>query len=296
MGGGDDSPWVSMGESPGPFDDITPSPREPAERPDPFGSDFSENFAAELLDNKQSAREARGREIIGNLKEKGQEALSDLREKAKGGLNKLMTRTMKGVYATVGWGAETVAKGRQFAADKEKRSEERKAKRAMARKQRIMDREKRRAEIDKRRSGRKTERDSLDRGDAVGRYQRRDVRHVRKTETGILRESRKELGEVQEIYKEKQNTVSEAREEKESANADLQRAKEEYLKDINPESRKRLVEGQLKKHFVEQVLMSQAYILDDSKTVEQHIKEAIAKLGENIVVRQFRRIELGVSE
>lgn len=121
-----DSPWVSMGESPGPFDDITPSPREPAERPDPFGPDFSKNFAAELLDNKQSAREVRGREIIGNLKEKGQEALSGLREKAKGGLNKLMTRTMKGVYATVGWGAETVTKGRQFAADKEKRSEERK--------------------------------------------------------------------------------------------------------------------------------------------------------------------------
>jgi translation elongation factor Ts len=62
------------------------------------------------------------------------------------------------------------------------------------------------------------------------------------------------------------------------------------------EMREKIVEGQLKKHFVEQVLMSQAYILDDSKTVEQHIKEAIAKLGENIVVRQFRRIELGVSE
>lgn len=62
------------------------------------------------------------------------------------------------------------------------------------------------------------------------------------------------------------------------------------------EMRKKIVEGQLKKHFVEQVLMSQAYILDDSKTVEQHVKEAIAKLGENIVVRQFSRIELGVSE
>ena len=62
------------------------------------------------------------------------------------------------------------------------------------------------------------------------------------------------------------------------------------------EMREKIVEGQLKKHFVEQVLMSQAYILDDYKTVEQHIKEAIAKLGENIVVRQFRRIELGVSE
>ncbi len=62
------------------------------------------------------------------------------------------------------------------------------------------------------------------------------------------------------------------------------------------EMREKIVDGQLKKHFVEQVLMSQAYILDDSKTVEQHVKEAIAKLGENIVVRQFRRIELGVSE
>ena len=39
------------------------------------------------------------------------------------------------------------------------------------------------------------------------------------------------------------------------------------------EMREKIVEGQLKKHFVEQVLMSQAYILDDSKTVEQHIKK-----------------------
>ena len=62
------------------------------------------------------------------------------------------------------------------------------------------------------------------------------------------------------------------------------------------EMREKIVEGQLKKHFAEQVLMSQAYILDDSKTVEQHIKEAIAKLGENIVIRQFKRIELGLSE
>ena len=62
------------------------------------------------------------------------------------------------------------------------------------------------------------------------------------------------------------------------------------------EMREKIVEGQLKKHFVDQVLLSQSYILDDSQTVETHIKEAIAKLGENIVVRQFKRIELGVSE
>ncbi|HEU5122331.1 MAG TPA: translation elongation factor Ts [Candidatus Saccharimonadales bacterium] len=58
----------------------------------------------------------------------------------------------------------------------------------------------------------------------------------------------------------------------------------------------KIVEGQVKKHFAEQVLMSQAYILDEGKTVEDHVKENIAKLGENIVVRQFKRIELGVND
>lgn len=58
----------------------------------------------------------------------------------------------------------------------------------------------------------------------------------------------------------------------------------------------KIVDGQVKKHFAEQVLMTQPFILEDSKNVEQHIKENIAKLGENIVVRQFKRIELGVNE
>ncbi|MCB9819809.1 elongation factor Ts [Candidatus Nomurabacteria bacterium] len=62
------------------------------------------------------------------------------------------------------------------------------------------------------------------------------------------------------------------------------------------EIREKIVEGQVSKYFAEKVLMSQNYILDDSKTIEQHVKEAIAKLGENIRVGQFRRIELGVSE
>ena len=83
-------------------------------------------------------------------------------------------------------------------------------------------------------------------------------------------------------------------EEMERVKAELMAS--ESLASKPEEMREKIVEGQLKKHFAEQVLMSQAYILDDSKTVEQHVKEAIAKLGENIVVRQFKRIELGVSE
>ena len=83
-------------------------------------------------------------------------------------------------------------------------------------------------------------------------------------------------------------------EEMERVKAELMAS--ETLASKPEEMREKIVTGQLNKHFAEQVLMSQAYILDDSKTVEQHVKEAIAKLGENIVVRQFKRIELGVSE
>ena len=60
--------------------------------------------------------------------------------------------------------------------------------------------------------------------------------------------------------------------------------------------KEKILEGQVKKAFLDKVLMNQPYILDDSKTVEQFIKEAISKTGENINVRQFNRIELGVTE
>ena len=58
----------------------------------------------------------------------------------------------------------------------------------------------------------------------------------------------------------------------------------------------KILEGQAKKAFADKVLMNQPFIFDDSKTVEQFVKEAIAKTGENITIRQFKRIELGVTE
>ena len=64
-----------------------------------------------------------------------------------------------------------------------------------------------------------------------------------------------------------------------------------------PEKMKeQILGGQMKKSFADKVLLSQPYILDDTKTVEAFIKEAIAKTGENITIRQFKRIELGVTE
>lgn len=40
-------------------------------------------------------------------------------------------------------------------------------------------------------------------------------------------------------------------------------------------------------------LLKQPYIRDAGKTIEDLVKEAIAKLGENIVVKRFMRFELG---
>jgi len=55
----------------------------------------------------------------------------------------------------------------------------------------------------------------------------------------------------------------------------------------------RILEGKLDKFFESVVLMEQTYIRDDKKTVEEIVKEAIAKMGENIRVRRFATFTLG---
>lgn len=70
----------------------------------------------------------------------------------------------------------------------------------------------------------------------------------------------------------------------------------EGLKSKPENMREQIVEGQLKKHFAEQVLTEQPFVLDDAKTVGVLIKEQVALRGENVRVSQFKRIELGVSE
>jgi elongation factor Ts len=58
----------------------------------------------------------------------------------------------------------------------------------------------------------------------------------------------------------------------------------------------KIVDGQLAKYFAEKTLMEQPFIKNPDQTVGDLVKEHIAKLGENIVVRQMKRIELGVNE
>ena len=80
---------------------------------------------------------------------------------------------------------------------------------------------------------------------------------------------------------------------------DVMEAKKKELEENfkGPEKMKdQIISGQIKQAFADKVLMDQPYILDDTKTVAEFIKDSIAKTGENITVRQFKRIELGVTE
>lgn len=60
-----------------------------------------------------------------------------------------------------------------------------------------------------------------------------------------------------------------------------------------PQIVERIIEGKLNKWFEEVCLLEQPFIRDEDKTVGDIIKEHIAKLGENIVVRRFARFEVG---
>ncbi len=55
----------------------------------------------------------------------------------------------------------------------------------------------------------------------------------------------------------------------------------------------KMVEGKLTKFFADVCLLEQPYIKDPSRTVGQLVTDAIAKIGENIVVRRFARYQLG---
>jgi len=57
----------------------------------------------------------------------------------------------------------------------------------------------------------------------------------------------------------------------------------------------KIVEGYLEKFKNETVLLRQAYIRDDSMTVQQLVNDAVVSLGENTVIRRFIRWELGES-
>ncbi|HEY9287639.1 MAG TPA: translation elongation factor Ts [Candidatus Dormibacteraeota bacterium] len=60
-----------------------------------------------------------------------------------------------------------------------------------------------------------------------------------------------------------------------------------------PQVVEKIVQGKLNDFYKREVLMDQAWAKDDKRTVDQVVKEAIAKLGENITISRFARFKVG---
>lgn len=55
----------------------------------------------------------------------------------------------------------------------------------------------------------------------------------------------------------------------------------------------KMVEGRIAKYYKEVCLLEQPFIKDPDKTIDQLLKEKIAKIGENLSIRRFSRFEVG---
>lgn len=80
--------------------------------------------------------------------------------------------------------------------------------------------------------------------------------------------------------------------------ADRDKAAAEFTEKVKGEGKPenmvaQIVDGMLKKYFAEKCLLDQPFVKNPDQTVGDYLKENIAKLGENLVVRRFERLALG---
>ena len=68
----------------------------------------------------------------------------------------------------------------------------------------------------------------------------------------------------------------------------------EEFKDKPPEIREKIIEGKLENLYKEKCLLEQPFVKDNDKTVNDLVKNAIAKLGENIKISRFVRFKVGL--
>ncbi len=68
------------------------------------------------------------------------------------------------------------------------------------------------------------------------------------------------------------------------------------LQDKPAEMVEKIVAGKLDKFYASVCLVRQPFVKDPDKTIEALTTALIAKLGENIVIRRFERLELGIYE
>jgi elongation factor Ts len=76
--------------------------------------------------------------------------------------------------------------------------------------------------------------------------------------------------------------------------AERQLQRRRALEEGKPEAvADKIVAGRMDKFFQEIVLLEQAFLKDDDKTIQQLLSETVASVGESIVIRRFARFALG---
>lgn len=80
--------------------------------------------------------------------------------------------------------------------------------------------------------------------------------------------------------------------------AEREHARAEFAEKVKAEGKpenmiEQIVGGMLKKHFAEKCLLDQPFIKNPDQTVGDYVKDHNARLGENIVIRRFKRMALG---
>ena len=76
--------------------------------------------------------------------------------------------------------------------------------------------------------------------------------------------------------------------------AQVERFKKEYIEQgKKPEIAERAAQGKVDAWIKEAVLMEQVFVKDDKVRIADLVKNGIAKIGENVVIRRFVRYQLG---
>lgn len=55
----------------------------------------------------------------------------------------------------------------------------------------------------------------------------------------------------------------------------------------------KIIEGRLKKFYMENCLLNQPLVMDENKTIQQFLTESIVEFGENIFISKFARFQIG---
>lgn len=86
---------------------------------------------------------------------------------------------------------------------------------------------------------------------------------------------------------------------REDVPADVVKAEEQALAvmddlDGKPDNiKEKIIAGRMEKWYQDQILMEQEFLIDDSKTIDQLLKETVSELGESIQISRFSRFVLG---